>query len=70
MLNSILIYVKEWLNIIWEFFRLRFKSTAEKDLEIIAPRSQLALYINQTKDKKRPKCRKSAVCSCTPCSRP
>ncbi len=55
MLNSILIYVKEWLNIIWEFFRLRFKSNAEKDLEIIALRSQLALYINQTKDKKRPK---------------
>lgn len=52
MIKSIFLYFKEWKNSLWQLLRLRVKSDFEKDLEIIALRSQLALYINRTKDKK------------------
>lgn len=52
MLKAIISYVNEWISTLWQIIRLRFKSDMEKDLEIIALRSQLALYINKTKDKK------------------
>ena len=52
MLKSILSYLKEWTSNIWQLFRLRFMSSAEKDLEIIALRSQLALLTNQIESKK------------------
>ena len=52
MIKPILLYLKEWIYSLWQLLRLRFKSSVEKDLEIIALRSQLALYINQTKSKK------------------
>ena len=52
MLKSIGLYFKSWLRNIWHFIRLRFVSNLEKDLEIIALRSQLAIYIDQTKSRK------------------
>lgn len=52
MLKAIVSYIKEWISTLWQIIRLRFKSDMEKDLEIIALRSQLALYINKTKDKR------------------
>ena len=52
MFKSILSYCKEWSTNICQVVRLRFKSSLEKDLEIIALRSQLALYLNKTKAKK------------------
>lgn len=52
MLKEIISYVKEWISNLWQIIRLRFKSDIEKDLEIIALRSQLALYINKSNDKK------------------
>lgn len=55
MIKSIFSYCKEWASNIWQAGKLRFKSSVEKDLEILALKSQLALYTNQTKLKKRRK---------------
>lgn len=52
MLKSILLYLKEWASNLYQLIKLKFKSSAEKDLEIIALRSQLALYINKSESKK------------------
>lgn len=37
-------YLKEWFHILLKFLNLRLTSTLDKDLEIIAIRSQLALF--------------------------
>lgn len=52
MFKSIQLYFKSWFKNIWQLIRLRFISNLDKDLEIIALRSQLALYVDQTKSKK------------------
>lgn len=48
-------YLKGWIAISFQLLKLRFISSAEKDLEILALRSQLALYEGQVIAKKRPK---------------
>lgn len=51
-MKQIWLYLREWMNNLWQILRLQFKSNIEKDLEILALRSQLAIYVNQTKSKK------------------
>jgi hypothetical protein len=43
-LIPLLLYLKGWMTITFQLLKLRFISSAEKDLEILALRSQLALY--------------------------
>jgi len=53
--RSLFQYVKAWLLILLEFLKLRLMSAVDKDLEIIALRSQLALFNHQVETGKRPK---------------
>ena len=54
-LIPLLLYLKGWMTITFQLLKLRFISSAEKDLEILALRSQLALYEGQVIAQKRPK---------------
>jgi putative transposase len=47
--------LREWLSILLDLLKLRFTSGLKKDLEIIALRSQLALFYNEIEAGKRPK---------------
>ncbi|NLL07155.1 MAG: hypothetical protein GX270_15555 [Clostridiaceae bacterium] len=51
----LLFYRRGWMTITFQLLKLRFISSAEKDLEILALRSQLALYEGQVISKKRSK---------------
>lgn len=53
--RSLFQYVKAWLLILLEFLKLRLIFAVDKDLEIIALRSQLALFNHQVETGKRPK---------------
>ena len=49
------LYVKQWLQMLLGFILIRFMSEEEKVEEIIALRSQVALFDLQVIDKKIPK---------------
>jgi putative transposase len=45
--RSIILFVKNWVDIITNLIRTRFMSSIQKDVEIAALRSQLAIYHQQ-----------------------
>lgn len=60
-IQNICSYLKEWLSIIKQFLSLKFVSSDAKDLEIIALRSQLALFVKDIDAGKRNKPRPTPV---------
>lgn len=48
-------FAKEWMDVLFYSIKLRFISSAAKDLEIIALRSQLSLFIQQMEKNNCPK---------------
>ena len=53
--KAIVLYVKQWLQMLVDFILIKFMSEEEKDEEIIALRSQVALLNQKVIDKKVPK---------------
>ena len=53
--KAIILYVKQWLQMLLGFILIKFMSVEEKDEEIIALRSQVALLNQKIIDKKTPK---------------
>lgn len=53
--KAIVLYVKQWLQMLVDFILIKFMSEEEKDEEIIALRSQIAVLNQKVIDKKIPK---------------
>jgi hypothetical protein len=53
--KALVLYVKQWLQMLVDFILIKFMSEEEKDEEIIALRSQVALINLKVIDKKIPK---------------
>jgi hypothetical protein len=60
-IKAIVFFVLGWLNILAEFAKTTFLSSVEKDLEILALRSQLSILQQNIINNKLPKPRFTSV---------